>query len=244
MSGQLLPPSELALQLAAIDTPLTNMNIMELLADQAQLEEMANLIAATVADYYIAEFGPLPEVCEGGQACRDEIWNRLKNDLAVQWQATLIGIQTEFENAWFRSSKVLEDTWEEAYECPSGCVCDNIMTEYAEIVSLQKEILTEIQILEHTKQELREQETTVMEECPGYHPVVIGSETEYFYGPEYVEDEFNTEITEGEWEETNRELIAVTPVGAETTTFAQVESEAQFNTSRKGYAAIRKNLGK
>lgn len=72
------------------------------------------------------------------------------------------------------SKDLCKKAWEEMAECDPDCKCDDILTEYNEIITLMWELEDEIIVLTETLKELREQESEILDVCPAYSTMVEG----------------------------------------------------------------------
>ena len=75
----------------------------------------------------------LPEVCEPGAACREEIYAEARQQLKVEWSLTLSEIQGFIDIAVLDTASLLEAAYSAAYECHHGCECKEIDGTYVEI---------------------------------------------------------------------------------------------------------------
>lgn len=83
---------------------------------------MAADVASEFKQHYDEKMQQLPEVCEGGQECRDFGLNDAKNNVQAEWKNTLDQIKRELENVLTLSNAALQDAYDEMAACPDGCI--------------------------------------------------------------------------------------------------------------------------
>lgn len=112
-----------------------------------------------------------PAVCQPGIDCRTKKFNNLMLELVKDWDSALINIDRIIGTKVAATKKILEKSWEAAYNCDDGCECEDIDVVYGHIIKTQERITTEIVTLKTELKTYIEEETEILEYCPEYADV-------------------------------------------------------------------------
>jgi len=123
---------------------MTWADLRNILGNDVNLEIASNEIAQNLRVTAASHVGEMPEVCEGGQTCRDNILQTSVLSVKTEWETTLVSIARQLENATITATHIMKTAWEAAKQCEPECPCDDILKEYREILNLQDEITREI----------------------------------------------------------------------------------------------------
>lgn len=140
---------------------------------QISTEEGRELVAGEVADLMIAKFraekkGTLPEVCESGQKCRDDIWAKAKLSLHHELLDVLTRVNTKITNTWLANLTVLEENYRsQILECNANdyCECYEIDVNYKEVVTLKRTLERDVETLQDQLQVLVTKQQEILDTC-------------------------------------------------------------------------------
>jgi len=139
----------------------------ELLTEASRTAFTTTVITNLVEEWQTS-FKYLPNVCDPGIACRAEIEKQLVIDLEEKWKKMLVSIDTKLKQTKITVGEGLVSFYTEAYECDPGCTCDNIMTEYDQIIKWQEDLSSRIVEYTENLDGLIVNETTIIASCPAY----------------------------------------------------------------------------
>lgn len=108
-------------------------DLMDLLNSDATSAALAERVKGSFKEYYETQTEKLPDVCEGGRKCREEIKSAAMIAIKAEWEATLDMIRSEIQTTLELSRTELETSYKSAYYCKHGCQCQYIESRYAEI---------------------------------------------------------------------------------------------------------------
>ena len=166
-----------AQELSEIVGDITWESLRAVLAANEDVSSAADVVSAAFQAEFAAQQAELPEVCEGGLVCRGAIFTDARIEIQQYWQLALQDITLQLQNVIVKSENIMSVAYDGAFECEADCPCDYIMTEYIEVLQLQNEIWTEIQILDEEILVLTEQQEGILTECPEYSVLVVTSTT-------------------------------------------------------------------
>merc|ERR1711990_481569 len=150
-------------------TGFTLANMMEMLsANEEVTAAFEDNVRSHLAAYKEEVMAELPEVCGGGQACRDALWDLAKADIIYQWQLALGDIKYELENLMLISQTHLDDGYNNAFECEPECPCADIGDEYLFLVEAIDVLKDEIADLEELIDGWWDEIAEIEETCPDY----------------------------------------------------------------------------
>lgn len=180
-------------------------SVHALLASNDNASQASNHIAYVLQQKFLEATSELPEVCDGGAACRADIEAEHRGYISAQWMLTLQSIATQLENVVIKTEHIMTNAYRAVEVCDPECPCDSILVEYREVLSLQEEIYDEITVLTTELNLLRDQEIGIIEICPDYylnedHDVIYYGETTTITETTTVEGGSSTVYMEGDWE--------------------------------------------
>jgi len=105
-------------------------------------------------------------------------------DLEAEWNVVLQGINAVMEATVTEVKTALRHGYDDAYDCPPGCHCDNIMIEYDGITRIQTDITASVLKLKETLEGLVVKQTEIIDECEEY--VQIDGEWYYDTADRYI----------------------------------------------------------
>merc|ERR1712183_15793 len=152
----------------AVGNGYTLADLVNLIKENDAAQDMAAQITAEFQLYFDAQMALLPEVCEGGLKCRQDILTAAKHEVQLEWQKSLAQIRIELENVLTISNFHLTNAYSEAWECEPECPCRDIEVEYTYLIEQINE--KQIMIDEWTQdiQELWEKIRLIDEQYPDY----------------------------------------------------------------------------
>lgn len=114
------------------------------------------------------QWGQMPEVCDDGKPCRDEIWISVEAAVQAHYRETYSRVTSDLESMMRASASIFEKAWREAKECPHGCYvqCSEKTIIYTNTVNRITDIEHQIEYL------IREHETeietyeSIVHDCP------------------------------------------------------------------------------
>ena len=113
---------------------------MDVPVNDAVTGENRDLAAQQATDamlgWFNSQMTALPEVCDGGATCRGDITLTTTTSVKSEWQYTLERIDKIFQDTYIKSAEILNNAWEEAYMCDPECKCQEISTEYLDVIRL------------------------------------------------------------------------------------------------------------
>lgn len=138
-----------------------------------QSEERIYTLAQDISDSLYTTFradkqGTLPQVCDGGQACRDRIWEQAKVDLTAEWVSVLNRINQKLDATWLDNFTTIEAGYKKQFVCEAGCYCEEIEGTYTDHILLQRELERQITTLEKDVTKLYKDMTDILVTCPDY----------------------------------------------------------------------------
>lgn len=138
-----------------------------LVTDGARQAFVENLATKLVAKW-MEGMHALPKVCEPGIACRKEISAKLVADLEEKWGTMISNIDDKLMKKKVIVDAKMEELYSDAYDCEAGCTCDNIKTEYEQIIKWQDDLSERIVEYGENLTGLIENETAIIASCPAY----------------------------------------------------------------------------
>lgn len=123
-------------------------DLMDLLNSEEAVADLSARVRTSFMDYYSVKVEDLPEVCEGGKKCRQEIRETARLAIVEEWNLTLKLIKSEINNTLLLSRTELETSYQSAFLCDHGCECEFIENRYAYIKTQ----------IEETDKKIRERE--------------------------------------------------------------------------------------
>ena len=115
------------------------------------------------------QWGQMPEVCDDGRPCRDEIWIGVETAVQELYSETYSRVKTDLESMMRASAVIFEKAWREAKDCPHGCYiqCTQKTFIYTSTTSRIADIEHDIEMLiSEYETEIETYENTV-HDCPG-----------------------------------------------------------------------------
>jgi len=110
-------------------------NFLETVDNDDVLAALVNNVKGEWMDYYQTQVAKLPDVCSGGAACRKEIKETARADIAQKWRDALSTIRTTINNTIIKSGNKMEKAYADAFQCAHGCGCQFIDTRFAYIMT-------------------------------------------------------------------------------------------------------------
>ena len=138
-----------------------------LVTDGARQAFVENLATKLVAKW-MEGMDFLPKVCEPGIVCRKEISAKLVADLEEKWGTMISSIDDKLMNKKVIVDAKLEEFYSTAYDCEAGCTCDNIKTEYDQIIKWQDDLSARIVEYSNNLTGLITNEKAIIASCPAY----------------------------------------------------------------------------
>jgi hypothetical protein len=140
----------------------------ELLNDEERLDEMAGDISTRLFAEFMSDKPALPDVCEGGQECRNRIFEDAQLQLKNEWIDVLNRVNGKLENAFLENKVSLESGFKEEFLCDDGCYCEEIEGTYTDHIRLQRELEKEIKDLQTDVALLYKKQQEILVTCPDY----------------------------------------------------------------------------
>lgn len=180
-----------------------------LMVDNANYPNSDAIMAQTevLTTFYTVSQPELPEVCEEGQMCRDEILVTTTTTYHHEWQEAYTNIADELNKAWLRCQELMDEKVTEATHCESECPCKDILIEYTAIVEMQRDIKDEIDQLKKEIKNLEIEKHEVTEQCPDYTTITIVKETQTEVSVTETVDESNMQYI---WDADKQEYVPIT----------------------------------
>jgi len=122
----------------------------------------------------------LPEVCESGEACRNDIFDGAKAAIVADMTGVFDRICDKITDSWIEGKRILTEGFEEEFVCEPGCYCEEIENTYIDHVRLEREIEREIDDIQNEIKNLIQKQNEVLENCPDY------AETRYVVDEQYL----------------------------------------------------------
>merc|ERR1712060_376998 len=116
----------------------------------------------------------LTPVCGQGAECRDNVMIEVTDALRNEWELTLQNIAKAIENTFLIADDIMKKALEDMLACDAGCKCDDILTEYREILNLQDKIQDEIDELGTALGLLHGERENMLQQCPEYETIEVG----------------------------------------------------------------------
>lgn len=155
--------------LQTVMSTMTWSQFREILQDENKIVVLAGDIADSLYDTFkLEKQGTLPQVCDGGQACRDGIWAQAKIDLIAEWVSVLNRINQKLDATWLDNVTTLEAGYKKQFVCEAGCYCEEIEGTYTDHIQLQRELERQITDLQKDVTKLYKEMTDILVTCPDY----------------------------------------------------------------------------
>merc|ERR1712203_416621 len=115
----------------------------------------------------------LTPVCGQGAECRDNVMIEVTDTLRNEWELTLQNIATAIEHPFLIADDIMKKALEDMLACDPDCGCEDVLTEYREILNLQDKIQDEIDELGTALGLLEGERQTKLNECPEYATIEV-----------------------------------------------------------------------
>ena len=114
------------------------------------------------------QWGQMPEVCDDGKPCRDEIWISVETAVQAHYRETYSRVTSDLESMMRASAVIFEKAWREAKECPHGCYvqCTEKTIIYTNTVNRITDIEHQIEYLMREHETEVETYESIVHDCP------------------------------------------------------------------------------
>lgn len=99
-------------------------------------------------EYYNQYANALPEVCDAGKKCRNDIRVNVRQEVMSQWESAITAVKNTLAATIAVSQHKFKQAYEDAFFCDHGCQCQFIEKQYTELNNAINEKLGLISRLE------------------------------------------------------------------------------------------------
>jgi hypothetical protein len=144
--------------------------ILAFLNDPAQVQSASEEMSHNMWIEFEQTMPEMLEVCEDGQACRDDALQTTHKNVQSEWMTAYDAILREIESAKMRSNEHMATGYTKMSECDPGCphVCEAMRVEYDNVVTQVTDIETKLNNLRVEKDKLYAHKKDIIEECPEF----------------------------------------------------------------------------
>merc|ERR1712203_731933 len=183
---------------------LTWADLRAMMGDNETMKVVTEEIVVSLKEAQMEAVEELTPVCGQGAECRDNVMIEVTDTLRNEWELTLQNIAKAIENTFLIADDIMKKALEDMLACDPDCGCEDVLTEYREILNLQDKIQDEIDELGAALALLEGERQTKLGECPEYATIEVEAdwawtqpvETEKEADKEMTVDEFNATYDE------------------------------------------------
>ena len=110
----------------------------------------------------------LKKVCDKGEECREDVWNKAGNLMKQEYIKLLERTCSVIVDSWTKTKKSIQSTYTEVYHCEPMCYCEDIQYTYTDHWRLRGELEKQTRDLQAKIWAHLEWNETTLETCPDY----------------------------------------------------------------------------